>query len=93
MLMALILAVTTVRGTAEAAKFKRDVLMPPKCYVNGAIKKRKEKLKNGGFKLVRDCIIDHIIPLRCGGPDVEANMQWQTYSESLVKDKTERLCK
>lgn len=35
-------------------------------------------------------VIDHIIPLACGGPDTPANMQWQTIAEGKVKDRTER---
>jgi hypothetical protein len=35
-------------------------------------------------------VIDHIIPLACGGADTPANMQWQTVAEAKAKDKTER---
>jgi len=35
-------------------------------------------------------VIDHIIPLACGGSDTPSNMQWQTISEAKAKDKTER---
>jgi hypothetical protein len=35
-------------------------------------------------------VIDHIVPLACGGADVPENMQWQTVAEGKVKDKTER---
>lgn len=35
-------------------------------------------------------IIDHVIPLACGGPDAPANMQWQTYADAKAKDKWER---
>jgi hypothetical protein len=35
-------------------------------------------------------VIDHIIPLACGGPDDPSNMQWQTYSSAKKKDKWER---
>lgn len=35
-------------------------------------------------------VIDHIVPLDCGGHDTPANMQWQTKAESLAKDKWER---
>ena len=36
------------------------------------------------------CVIDHIIPLACGGSDTPANMQWQTIAEGKAKDRTER---
>lgn len=35
-------------------------------------------------------VIDHIIPLACGGPDAPSNMQWQTIQEAKAKDKWER---
>jgi hypothetical protein len=33
--------------------------------------------------------IDHVNPLECGGPDVPANMQWQTKEEAKAKDRGE----
>jgi hypothetical protein len=39
-------------------------------------------------------IVDHKIPLCAGGPDRASNMQWQTKTDSLIKDKSEReLCR
>jgi len=35
-------------------------------------------------------VVDHIIPLACGGPDTPENMQWQTLEEGKAKDKVER---
>ena len=35
-------------------------------------------------------VIDHVVPLCAGGPDTPANMQWQEYRASLVKDAQER---
>jgi hypothetical protein len=35
-------------------------------------------------------VVDHIIPLACGGPDAPENMQWQTIEEAKEKDKVER---
>ena len=34
-------------------------------------------------------VVDHIIPLKRGGSDTPANMQWQTVKESKAKDKWE----
>jgi hypothetical protein len=33
-------------------------------------------------------VVDHIIPLSCGGPDTPENMQWQTVVEAKAKDRT-----
>lgn len=35
-------------------------------------------------------VIDHIIPLACGGADVPSNLQWQSTADAKAKDKTER---
>ena len=32
-------------------------------------------------------VVDHIIPLACGGPDTPDNMQWQTIEEGRRKTK------
>jgi hypothetical protein len=36
-------------------------------------------------------VVDHIVPLACGGADAPSNMQWQTTAEAKAKDKTERI--
>ena len=35
-------------------------------------------------------VIDHRIPLACGGADAPSNMQWQTTGEARSKDRLER---
>ena len=35
-------------------------------------------------------VIDHIVPLACGGADLPSNMQWQTVAAAKAKDTTER---
>ena len=35
-------------------------------------------------------VIDHVVPLACGGADAPSNMQWQTVVEAKVKDRWER---
>lgn len=70
--------------TAEAKqnrsyKAKAEFKQQHPCPANGATKGRCE-----GF------IIDHVIPLACGGADSPDNMQWQTEEESKAKDKWER---
>ena len=34
-------------------------------------------------------VIDHVIPLACGGPDAPSNMQWQTVADAKAKDRVE----
>jgi hypothetical protein len=39
-------------------------------------------------------VVDHRVPLACGGADAPSNMQWQTVEAAKIKDKTERIgCK
>lgn len=35
-------------------------------------------------------VVDHIMPLACGGADTPENMQWQTIAEGRAKDRVER---
>lgn len=35
-------------------------------------------------------VIDHVVPLACGGADAPSNMQWQTVADAKAKDKVER---
>jgi hypothetical protein len=34
-------------------------------------------------------VIDHVVPLKRGGPDDPRNMEWQTVQAAKEKDKTE----
>jgi hypothetical protein len=38
----------------------------------------------------RGYVVDHIVPLACGGADDTSNMQWQTIADGKAKDKWER---
>jgi hypothetical protein len=38
----------------------------------------------------KDYVVDHVVPLACGGADSPSNMQWQTKAEAKAKDKWER---
>ncbi|MDQ2662806.1 MAG: HNH endonuclease [Candidatus Eremiobacteraeota bacterium] len=35
-------------------------------------------------------IVDHVVPLACGGADAPGNMQWQTKAAARAKDRWER---
>lgn len=34
-------------------------------------------------------VVDHVVPLACGGADSPSNMQWQTVAEGKAKDRVE----
>lgn len=52
---------------------------------------RKTFEKATGFPKGRPgFVIDHIVPLACGGLDLPSNMQWQTKEEARAKDRVER---
>lgn len=38
-------------------------------------------------------VVDHVIALECGGPDLPSNMQWQTVKAAKRKDIQERKCR
>jgi hypothetical protein len=49
-----------------------------------------EFMKETGYPHGRSgYVIDHIIPLAKGGPDLPTNMQWQTIAAAKVKDAWE----
>ena len=35
-------------------------------------------------------VVDHVVPLACGGADAPSNMQWQTTEDGKAKDRVER---
>lgn len=52
---------------------------------------RHEFMRRTGYPSGRPgYVIDHVIPLACGGKDAPENMQWQTVAAAKDKDKTER---
>jgi len=48
-------------------------------------------MRQSGFPKGRQgYVVDHIVPLACGGLDAPSNMQWQTKEQARAKDKVER---
>src|SRR5260370_41197118 len=56
---------------------------------------KNEFLRETGYPHGRKgYVVDHVVPLACGGADAPSNMQWQTKAAAKAKDKTERVgCK
>lgn len=88
--------------TSTAAKPK-DSKQPKKSTVaarnkNGKIARspaaRSSFMKESGYpKGRKGYVVDHIVPLECGGADTPSNMQWQTSQEAKIKDRTEFNCR
>jgi hypothetical protein len=62
---------------------------------NGRISRSEQavgdfKRQSGFPKGRKGYVVDHIVPLACGGADVPSNMQWQSAAAGKAKDKTER---
>jgi hypothetical protein len=62
---------------------------------NGNIKvsasARADFMRRTGYpKGRKGYVVDHIVPLECGGADIASNMQWQTVEEAKIKDRSER---
>lgn len=52
---------------------------------------RAEFMRRTGYAHGRPgYVVDHVIPLACGGADAPSNMQWQTVGAAKAKDKWER---
>lgn len=83
-IMLVCIALLALTGISEAqiirsTKARRDFRKQHPCPATGKTTGRCQ-----GY------IIDHIIPLACGGPDHPDNMQWQTYTSAKRKNTWER---
>src|SRR5439155_16231644 len=94
---------STRTSSSKSSVKKSRASVPKKSTVapraaNGKIQRsaaaRKEFMKQTGYpKGRKGYVVDHIVPLECGGADTPANMQWQTTAEAKIKDRTERNCR
>jgi hypothetical protein len=79
------LAVIFMMNDSEAREYTRSTtvrnqfILANPCPANG-----KTKGSCAGY------VVDHIVPLACGGADNIENMQWQTVKEGKLKDLWER---
>ena len=93
---------TTSSGTSSKTSAKHTTKAPAVVTASGADRdghgriKRSEAAKDAfmrqtGYPHGRPgYVVDHIVPLACGGADAPSNMQWQTVEQGKAKDKYER---
>jgi len=81
LLAALLCLSLSVHAAERSYKAKAEFVRTHPCPGTGS-----NKLQYG----CRGWIIDHVIPLACGGADAAFNMQWQTMKDAKAKDKWER---
>lgn len=72
--IAMLLLLATLRSGQAKYQFRKQHPCPSTQKVTGACP---------GY------VIDHIIALKRGGPDIPANMQWQTVADAKAKDRVE----
>lgn len=77
----------TSSGHATGARDKNGRLVR-------SAKARSDFMRQTGYPHGRSgYVVDHIVPLECGGADAPSNMQWQTVAEGKAKDRTEHDCR
>lgn len=77
-LLALVMLAAQARDPGQVREFRKTNPCPATGKVSGACP---------GW------VVDHMVPLCAGGPDVPDNMMWQERKQSYRKDKYERqLC-
>ncbi|MBF0539821.1 MAG: HNH endonuclease [Nitrospirae bacterium] len=75
------------RYAEKTYKIKRD----KKGHIKRSLEAKHEFWRLSGYPHGRKgYVVDHIIPLACGGANMPSNMQWQTKAEGKAKDKWER---
>ena len=94
---------STKSSSPSVSKKSKTSAVPKKSTVaprnsKGKIKRSaaagKDFMKQSGYpKGKKGYVVDHIVPLECGGADAPSNMQWQTVAEAKIKDRTERNCR
>ena len=78
---------TTRKKSAAATTQPRDAKGR---FVRSAEAKRAFERQTGYPHGRGGYVVDHIVPLACGGADAPSNMQWQTVAAAKAKDRVER---
>jgi len=90
-ILILLLIFLIIPGIVLSDDYKANVQRDEKGRIKRSSSSRYEFMKSTGYKNGRPgYVVDHIIPLACGGSDTPNNMQWQTIEEGKAKDKWER---
>jgi len=80
-----------VRGSRSHPKVTANRHSKPAHRIKRSAEAKGQFLRQSGFPRGRKgYVVDHIVPLACGGSDTPSNMQWQTVAEAKAKDKVER---
>jgi hypothetical protein len=82
------------KGASKGTKTSHATKAPKapktaKIHRSAAAKHQFEK-ESGYPKGRPGYVVDHIVPLACGGADAPINMQWQAGADAKAKDKIER---
>lgn len=88
--LALLVVTPPLTAQASAPRPKSSVSAPRQRMPRSTAAKRAFERMTGHPKGWPGHVVDHIIPLACGGPDTPSNLQWQTIAEAKRKDKWER---
>jgi hypothetical protein len=83
------------KSSKAAASHKSTVAASnSKGQIKRSASARSAFMKQTGYpKGRKGYVVDHKIPLECGGADAPSNMQWRTVQESKIKDRTETNCR
>lgn len=75
----------------KATKAKANVPRDSKGRIQRSAAARHAFARQTGYPHGRKgYVIDHVVPLACGGADAPSNMRWSTIAEAKAKDKWER---
>jgi hypothetical protein len=85
---------SATHGGSSTKATKSKAVPGVKRDANGKIhrdsKAKNDFMKQTGYPKGRPgYVVDHIVPLKKGGCDCPANMQWQTKAEAKAKDRWE----
>lgn len=76
---------------AAAVEYTPCAVCKPRVFEKRSSAERARFMRETGYARGRPgYIVDHIVPLACGGADDPSNMQWLVIEEAKAKDKWER---